>query len=706
MLCSSSGIRHLMFCFLFLVTGLSLRAQIVILRPDTVDLVPEIPDTVDLLANDYIPAGDSVKVYFPGCKGIYGWPTVKGIEFTANPWGNAWGLPSQCSGHYTVYDYTLDSAFNANIVFRVRDNSYDSLCLNNINARFNACGNHFWSAYRDQSQFEVPKFSGKNSIYASAFWIGGKDSDSLLHIAAEKYREGPTYAASWTKADFRAGPVMDSSYYNEYQDTLWNYVWNLKKSDIEYHKAHFHDPGYVPIRDILTWPGNGMVFMGESARLAPFFDVNNDGIYTPFAGDYPLIKGDQCLFFIFSDDKEYHTESWGEKMKTEVLGMAYVFDIPQDSAFSNTVFLNYKIYNRSGNTYFNTFTGIFTDIDVGFYEDDLAGCDVERSTIFGYNGKPVDGTGQPAEYGEHPPAQGVVFLGGPRLDPDGLDNPRFDNSGNQLCNESVNGLNFGDGIADNERYGLRKFMTMWNPWLPSPGPPGPTVDTSRSYYWHMQGIWLDSTRIMYGGNGHPGTGAYGPACDFMFPGESDSLNWGVGCQLPNGPINWTEQTVHNDPHDLWTIGSMGPFTFRPGEMQEVDVAYVFARDYAGSDTLYPSVGKLMTYVDEIRNVFITNKLPDGSTFNGADEIKAGETKGFTLYPNPARSTITLRSEKEFDQGTTLTIRNISGVTVRSVIVTGGTHSMTLDVSSLQAGIYLVTVQERNRIETMKVSIIR
>ena len=45
----------------------------------------------------------------------------------------------------------------------------------------------------------------------------------------------------------------------------------------------------------------------------------------------------------------------------------------------------------------------------------------------------------PGAYGDYPPAQGIVILGGPYMDADGIDNP--DNE----CDESINGVGFGDG---------------------------------------------------------------------------------------------------------------------------------------------------------------------------------------------------------------------------------------------------------------------
>jgi hypothetical protein len=45
---------------------------------------------------------------------------------------------------------------------------------------------------------------------------------------------------------------------------------------------------YAIPNSIAIWPG---VFpLGSTTKLAPFFDNDNDGIYNPINGDYPLIK--------------------------------------------------------------------------------------------------------------------------------------------------------------------------------------------------------------------------------------------------------------------------------------------------------------------------------------------------------------------------------------------------------------------------------
>src|ERR1039457_3959986 len=345
--------------FLLSFTG-NIRGQQYLAVTDTIDLVPLIPKTFNLLANDTIPPGDSIFVTLGGVLGYIIGTHMSGGTFSymANYTGTSWNIQPVYHSHYSIWVIRPDTSFEVigSIVYRIHGKSCDSLYLNNINARFTVNGIHFFGP--DGGKFEVPKFSGKSTIYNNTLWMGGM-IDTTLYLAGQRYGQGPTQGDPYSHADFFPGPVMDSSAYSITRDTTWDYIWNLTRSQIDYHKLHWTDNGYVPIHDILTWPGNGNVSLGQAARLAPFFDRNNDGIYNPYDGDYPLIKGDQSLFFIFNDDRNSHSETNGRKMKVEIHGMAYAWDMPGDSAFNNTIFLNYTIFNRSNRTYLNTFIGTF-----------------------------------------------------------------------------------------------------------------------------------------------------------------------------------------------------------------------------------------------------------------------------------------------------------------------------------------------------------
>lgn len=70
-----------------------------------------------------------------------------------------------------------------------------------------------------------------------------------------------------------------------------------------YHQNNRASSGYQPIEVIANWPAHGDVSKGQAYYLAPFVDNNNDGDYNPLDGDYPKIKGQQAIYYIYNDNK-------------------------------------------------------------------------------------------------------------------------------------------------------------------------------------------------------------------------------------------------------------------------------------------------------------------------------------------------------------------------------------------------------------------
>ncbi len=667
---------------------------------DTIDVYPFVSKVFDILANDTIPSGDTIwKISFFEHAHHVKCLNDSNKIFTFQ--GFDWGYHGMDSCLYRIILLSGDTSI-AKLIFYVHDHSYGYLNINNVNARFSASANHFFD---EDAEYEVPKGSGKNTIFSNSLWIGGKDGSGNLHFAGYRYGQGPLTGSAHTKQDFYAGPMMDLIHYSIFQDTVWNCMWNLKKSEIGYHRAHYWETGYSPIHDILSWPGNGDTSLGQSHKLAPFSDRNGDGLYDPYDGDYPEIRGDQALFFIFNDDRGPHLESEGEKLRIEIHGMAYAFDMPEDSALKNTVFLHYKIYNRSLNTYDSVYIGVFTDLDLGYPEDDRLGCDVERNIYYAYNGRPIDGFGEPGSYGTNPPVQAVNILAGPYMDPDGIDNPRFDDNGNQICDYSVNGINFEDLIVDNERYGLTGFVYINNS---NSGVPYYMTDPDYAYEYYqiMHGLWKDGTGLVYGGNGHPAAGGYGPACRFMYPGESDSLDWGAGCQALNGSKNWTEETAGNNPHDRRGVGNTGPFTFYPGDVQEIDISFIWARDYT-SPSPTGSLDKLRTMVDKVNMAFRTNTLPNGQPFSGIPNQQELSDIEIHVFPNPASDLIHIEFRTENYSGDkTVDLLTLQGATLKRIHMPDNQKTMILDLTGLPTGLYLLKVKTKESMVMKKILVIR
>jgi len=553
------------------------------------------------------------------------------------------------------------------------DNS-DLLSANNVNARFNAGGQLFWDL-DGTSAFEVPKGSGKTTLFSGALWVGGKDASDKLHMAAERYQ--------FDGKDFFPGPVMDSAYYNQEQEK-WNRVWKLKKTDIEYHQAHCFDPGYVPSQAIVSWPGNGDTTLGQSPILAPFKDWNNDGIYNPYAGDFPLIKGDETVLFIFNDDRKPHADSKGNKLRLEVIAMAYSFDCNADSALWNTVFLNYKITNRSSVTYDSSYIGLFVDTDLGDALDDYIASDVTRGAFYAYNGDSIDGSGSPHDYGANPPAQAVVFLSGAKMDDDGIDNTAG------ICDVGLNGFNFGNGIVDDEHLGMSGFMAFQSmgTYIPITSP-----DTAADYYNYLRGNWKDGARMQYWGLGHPGAGATGPVCNYQYPGDSDPCNWGTGGEPVAHPPYWTDEQAGNTPYDRIGMGSTGPFTFKPGDMQELDFAFVYGRDFTDPNAL-AAIPVMNQRIDSIKSYFRKDHTPCGSSISGIDDNQKPDSQ-FNIYPNPANDYITI----EANFSSEIEIFNIQGQLIKSMDTNG--DKTNIDISGFSRGMYFVKLKSEKNIEVKK-----
>ncbi len=329
------------------------------------------------------------------------------------------------------------------------------LDTNSISAKIRSDGGLF------DGQFEVPKGSGAHSIYFGNIWLGGKNSTGQLHMA------GQTYGT--TGKDFFYGPYSSTASYSSAQYVgTYNRVWKISKSTIDFHKANYMNVGYVVPASISSWTGNGNATLGIAPVLAPYFDANFNSTYDPANGDYPIIRGDQAIFYMVNDDKQLHTSSGGTKLGVEIQGMAYSFDRPADSALSKTVFLNIKIINRSAAAYDSVFLGLWTDMDIGGDSDDYVGSDSSLNMYYTYNGVATD-----SKYGNRPPAQGSVLL----------------------------------------NYPMSKFVYFNNDTTVQGDP-----KTAEQYYQYLTGRWRDNSPITYGGTGIGGFAT----TNFMFSGDPAS----------------------------------------------------------------------------------------------------------------------------------------------------------------------------------------
>lgn len=554
------------------------------------------------------------------------------------------------------------------------------LDANQITAIFNSNGinfqDHNTTFYNDPYSFyEYEGFSFLcsevtmvNAFTNSTFWITGTSESGYNHFSGDTYLMGTGGGAH----DFQPGPISDH-YDNDFKKRYVR-VWKLDRGMIANHVNNYQNSGYEMPDEIRTWPGNGDVGNNEAEQLAPYYDSNENGAYDPENGDYPLIRGDQSIFFILNDDTD-HTASQGMRLKTEVHVMAYAFNTSEDETLNNTILVHYDVFNRSERDYDDTYFGILSNSYLQNIRQNLFGTDVALTSCFFYS---------PSEYGQAPAAS-TTILGGPLLESDGVDNPLGE------CDEGITGSGFGDGLLDNERLGLMTSVEpnyFYNSWWKNTEEKSKVLAEDRSLLMKAIGMDYDGRHhLSYGGNGFASGGAYGPDCRYMYPWESDPCNYGLEGEEPNGPKEWKDSFEGARSG----LTSAGPFTFEAGSKEEFDIAYVYAFDPDdNSDT--PSVNLLKQRIADLLQKRDNGEIyPYFITETGIQESPQ-EIKEALIYPSPAQNNITVRAELK--NSASYNIFSSTGACVMSGTLSSGLNHP-LSVNQFNTGIYIIKIENNN-----------
>jgi hypothetical protein len=499
--------------------------------------------------------------------------------------------------------------------------------FNNVKALIHTGGNLWQITGQNFSQYEVPKGSGIMALFTSALWLGGIDINGQLKIAAVRYRQGQDY---WTGpltdgGDAEIIPATCVEYDRHFVITqdevrLFNAWFQAGIDDAEngtnIQATEFGD--YEIPASILNWPAHGDESLGQNYYLAPFYDRDGDGNYDPQNGDYPwydiektldckvdrtvTLYGDQTVWWVMNDKGNIHTETGADPLGMEIRCQAFAF--ATNDEINNMTFYNYELVNRSTQTLYNTYFGVFIDGALGGPNDDYVGCDVSRGLGYTYNGNDFDATdGGYLGYGDNPPAAGVDFFEGPYQDNDFVDNPLIEDYAIAEAERGIPysglGIGYGDGIIDNERLGMRRFLYYNN--LGGGGLAAQTdPQTGQDYYNYLSGFWKDGTRFVYGGSGHVGDPDANPlvVSDYMFPDDTDPVGWGTE---GNPQPSWTEQTAGNVPFDRRFAQSSGPFILQPGAVNNITTGIVWARAVSGDP--FQSVIALQKADDKAQALF-------------------------------------------------------------------------------------------------------
>ncbi len=570
----------------------------------------------------------------------------------------------------------------------VHAQSYGELGINDVRARFSAHGLVGYDPGTTMPNFEVPDGADTHPLFSGGLWIAGIDGVGVLHGAAMMY-EGQGLG------DYYPGPLTTDGSASISAEVMeeYNHVWSVTQAEVQTHLDYYYclmdpecDPaeefpdGYEIPASILNWPAINTT-PGYDTYLAPFYDFNGDGDYTPDAGDVPCILGDEALFFVFNDKGGPHMLSSMLPIGIEVQAMPFAYHEP-GTWKDQTIFVRYHLINRGIEAIGDARLGFFNDFDLGCANDDFIGSDPARNMAFIYNQDEQDeNCNGIVGYGSQPPAFGQLLLKGPLLDADSEDNAA------DASLPAWNGMGFGDAAIDNERSGMNRFIYFNREGGTCCNDPAMGQD----FYSYLDGFWKDGTPMTYGGSGYSTEPGALP-CAYMFPGDEDPLGAGTEgvVQTP-----WSdESTVLPDRRGLT---AMKGFTLEPGEHVDLLFAYVYARAVSGGSMA--SVSELQARADSVRAFAATLPISEVSEidgFNGqcVDEItssvsEAEAPRSLAVFPVPAGDQVQVRADRQL-AGKLLILRDATGRTVGTHRLVEGLNA--IDIVQLAKGVYACEVR--------------
>jgi len=488
----------------------------------------------------------------------------------------------------TTVDYRMDCA---------QASRQTDLDINNVRARLLVGGDVWWDG--NNGRYIVPNVEpGEvevSSIFAGAVWLGGVDPGGNLKLAAQQF--GTQSGAS----DFWPGPLTEAGFVDAQTCANWDNFFTVSGAEIDLHIAQYlqsqvpgapaYDEDLIPI-GVKTWPGLGNEFFFDEygfelptaeQGLGAFHDENNDGLYTPQFGDYPIIEirgcpdpqyPDEMKFWIYNDAGNIHTQSMGDAIQMEIQVQAFAYSTNDE--LNNMTFSRYKLINRAVESIDSTFFAMWVDADLGCSEDDYIGCDTTRSLMYIYNTDAVDGssgtncTNGVETYGNSVPYLGVDYFRGPLapkvFGPDGLENP-------------------GDGVAPDTlvELGMTSFL-YFNRQSATTEAAQTDPATAAEYYNYLTGRWRNGAIVTEGGSGLGGT----VPTKYVFPDE------------PNDATGWSMCTANLTLEDRRTIQASGAFRLDPGQVNELIIGVPWVPNVTYP---CPDMGRLQRADDVAQGLF-------------------------------------------------------------------------------------------------------
>ncbi|HAD12212.1 MAG TPA: hypothetical protein DCF33_07210 [Saprospirales bacterium] len=447
--------------------------------------------------------------------------------------------------------------------------------INNVRARLLGAGDCWWDLSR--GRYIVPKVDPASglpevsSLFAGAVWIGGLDPGNNLKLACQTYRNDG-------RNDFWPGPINVNGFTDAVTCANWDRHFRVPSEEIRKHLANIAvgnlDPDAIP-KGVKGWPASGNEFFSQTwgfelpftqQALAGFYDRGPTfGSYDPLEGDYPSIEirgcaldryPDEMIFWIYNDHGggQPHARTNGRTIQMEIQVQAFGF--VSNGELHDMTFQRYKLINRATDRIDSTFFAMWVDPDLGCDEDDYVGCDTARSLMYVYNQDEIDGNpgatcpSGASTYGYDVPILGIDFFRGPlgvRSFPD------------------IHTIDPNDYIDYEFELGMSSFV-YYN--RGGSGFPNGTTDPAapQEYYNYLTGSWRDGTPITKCGSGYNPGNPNAERVKYIFTDP------------PNDPDGCSMCTAGLQGADVRTLQASGPFTLKPGAVNELIIGIPWVPD--------------------------------------------------------------------------------------------------------------------------------
>jgi hypothetical protein len=301
-------------------------------------------------------------------------------------------------------------------------NVYRPFIIENIFNYYGNNGDGSNNPFNLESALEYPKGSQKYVVFEDGVVWGGFHKGSVQpKIGGSVYRhalQAGKILYSGTETTDPIGDNPSDPAYRVYRvraDITPATSYASVESSLEAEAALINRFAYITAQELYTsyindcydWPAKSSA---NSSGLAPFQDMNGDGVYEPTI-DVPGQPGaSQTLYYIANDMNNSLTQNLAGCSPIGLEMHRTIWGYNKQGTMGSTVFASTMLINKSGARVDSMFLVQWADPDLGYAHDDLVGCDTVLDLGYVYNGQSVDNV-----YGSAVPAVGYTLLQGPRV---------------------------------------------------------------------------------------------------------------------------------------------------------------------------------------------------------------------------------------------------------------------------------------------------